>query len=130
MDCYTLAQVPCFAYVFITTPRTDNHVNNVFNIAGNVTCYFDSFTTFKFEFLPFNFKCLQSQYLDILQRVTFGIFCISVNLAFVSNFFEFFGWRLLFKILYGSKTSFIRLSLFRTCKSFTIWPKISFCLGL
>ena len=31
-------------------------------------------------------KCLQSLHLDLLQRVKFGIFCISVNLAFVSNF--------------------------------------------
>ena len=75
-------------------------------------------------------KCLQSPHLDLLQRVTFGIFCISVNLAFVSNFFKFFGWRLLFMILYGSKAYFIRLSLFKTCKSFAISPNISFCLEL
>ena len=40
-------------------------------------------------------KCLHSPHLYLLQRVTFVIFCISVNLAFVSNFFKLFGWRLL-----------------------------------
>ena len=33
-------------------------------------------------------KCLQSQHFDLLQRVTFGIFSISVNLAFISGINE------------------------------------------